>query len=77
MIEDRGNLGLGDLQRVSDKIVDQSNATPGLQGVFNSLHANTPWLHLEIDRTKCMALGVSTSNVFNTLQSTRELGEEA
>ena len=69
MIEDRGDLGLGDLQRVSDQIVDQSNATPGLQGVFNSLHANTPWLHLEIDRTKCLALGVSTSDVFNTLQS--------
>ena len=68
MIEDRGNLGLGDLQHVSDKIVDESNATPGLQGVFNSLRANTPWLHLEIDRTKCMALGVSTNDVFNTLQ---------
>ena len=68
MIEDRGNLGLDDLQHVSDKIVDKANATPGLQGVFNSLRANTPWLHLEIDRTKCMALGVSTNDVFNTLQ---------
>jgi multidrug efflux pump subunit AcrB len=68
MIEDRGNLGLDDLQRVSDKIVDRANATPGLQGVFNSLRANTPWLHLDIDRTKCMSLGVSISDVFNTLQ---------
>jgi hydrophobe/amphiphile efflux-1 (HAE1) family protein len=68
MIEDRGNLGLDDLQRVSDKIVDRANAAPGLQGVFNSLRANTPWLHLDIDRTKCMSLGVSTSDVFNTLQ---------
>ena len=68
MIEDRGNLGLGDLQRVSDQIVDKANATPGLQGVFNSLRANTPWLHLEIDRTKCLALGISINDVFNTLQ---------
>jgi hydrophobe/amphiphile efflux-1 (HAE1) family protein len=68
MIEDRGNLGLADLQTTSDKIVDRANAVPGLQGVFNSLRANTPWLHLDIDRTKCMSLGVPISAVFNTLQ---------
>jgi multidrug efflux pump subunit AcrB len=68
MIEDRGNLGLYNLQRVSDKIVDKANAAQGLQGVFNSLRANTPWLHLDIDRTKCMAVGISTNDVFNTLQ---------
>ncbi len=68
MIEDRGNLGLDELQRTSDKIVDKANGTPGLESVFNSLRANTPWLHLDIDRTKCMALGVSTNDVFNTLQ---------
>ena len=42
--------------------------TPGLQGLFNSSRANTPWLYLDIDRTKCMALGVPVSDVFNTLQ---------
>src|SRR4029077_9577088 len=56
------------LQRVSDKIVDQANATPGLEGVFNSSRANTPWLYLDIDRTKCLALGVQLNDVFNTLQ---------
>jgi hydrophobe/amphiphile efflux-1 (HAE1) family protein len=68
IIEDRGNLGLGDLQRVSDQIVARGNATPGLQGLFNSSRANTPWLQLDIDRTKCMALGVLVSDVFSTLQ---------
>ena len=68
MIEDRGNLGLDDLQRTSDTIVDRANSTPGLQGVFNSLRANTPWLHLDIDRAKCMSLGVAINDVFNTLQ---------
>ena len=41
---------------------------PGLQGLFNSSRANTPWLYLDIDRTKCMAMGVQVSDVFNTLQ---------
>ena len=68
IIEDRGNLGLGELQRVSDQIVARGNQTPGLQGLFNSSRANTPWLYLDIDRTKCMALGVPVSDVFNTLQ---------
>ena len=39
-----------------------------MQGLFNSSRANTPWLYLDIDRTKCMALGVPLSDVFNTLQ---------
>ncbi len=68
IIEDRGNFGLADLQRVSDAIVARGNRTPGLQGLFNSSRANTPWLYLDIDRTKCMALGVPVSEVFNTLQ---------
>jgi multidrug efflux pump len=68
IIEDRGNLGLEYLQRVSDAIVQRGNETPGLQGLFNSSRANTPWLYLEIDRTKCVALGVPVSELFNTLQ---------
>ena len=68
IVEDRGNLGLGELQRSSDRIVDRGNRTPGLEGLFTSIRANTPWLYLDIDRTKCMALGVPVSEVFNTLQ---------
>jgi hydrophobe/amphiphile efflux-1 (HAE1) family protein len=68
IIEDRGNLGLGDLQRVSDQIVTRGNQTPGLTGLFNSSRASTPWLYLDIDRTKCMVLGIPVSNVFNVLQ---------
>jgi multidrug efflux pump len=68
IIEDRGNLGFADLQRVSDRIVERGNQTPGLQGLFNSSRANTPWLYLDIDRTKCVALGVPISELFNTLQ---------
>ena len=36
--------------------------------MFNISRANTPWLYLDIDRTKCVALGVPLSDVFNTLQ---------
>jgi multidrug efflux pump len=72
IIEDPGNLGLDQLQRVSDTIVadgnETANKTPGLQGLFNSSRANTPWLYLDIDRTKCASLGVDFTEVSNTLQ---------
>jgi hydrophobe/amphiphile efflux-1 (HAE1) family protein len=68
IIEDRGNLGLGDLQRVSEGVMRAGNKTPGLEGLFNSSRFNTPWVYLQIDRTKCVALGVTMEDVFNTLQ---------
>jgi hydrophobe/amphiphile efflux-1 (HAE1) family protein len=68
IIEDRGNLGLGDLQRVSEGVTSTGNKTPGLEGLFNSSRFDTPWVYLEIDRTKCVALGVTLDEVFNTLQ---------
>ena len=68
IVEDRANLGLERLQSVADEIVFDGNRTPGLEGLFNSSRANTPWLYLNIDRTKCMTVGVSVSDVFDTLQ---------
>jgi multidrug efflux pump len=68
IIEDRGNLGLDELQKVSDRIVEKANDTRGLEGVFNSSRADTPWLDLKIDRTKCMAVGLSLNDVFTALQ---------
>jgi multidrug efflux pump subunit AcrB len=68
IIEDRGNFGLAELQRVSDQIAASGNKTDGLESLFNSSRANTPWLYLEFDRTKCMSMGVQVSDVFNTLQ---------
>jgi hydrophobe/amphiphile efflux-1 (HAE1) family protein len=68
IVEDRGNQGLDELQRVTDKVVEEANNTPGLQGVFGSVRSNTPWLYLDIDREKCLAIGVSPADVFQTLQ---------
>jgi hydrophobe/amphiphile efflux-1 (HAE1) family protein len=68
IVEDRGNLGLDELQRVSEQIVARGNLTVGLADLSNSARTNTPWLYLDIDRTKCMALGVADSDVFTTLQ---------
>jgi multidrug efflux pump len=68
MIEDRGNTGLDSLQSVVDRIVVKAAETPGLESPFTSFRAQTPWLYLDIDRTEAKVLGVSMSEVFNTLQ---------
>jgi hydrophobe/amphiphile efflux-1 (HAE1) family protein len=68
IVEDRGNLGRGPIQRVGNKVVADGNDTPGLTGLFNSSGADTPWLRLEIDRGKCETLGLSMDQVFNELE---------
>jgi multidrug efflux pump subunit AcrB len=68
IIEDRANRGLSELQKVSERIVARGQRTPALKDLFNSSGANTPWLYLDIDRTKCMVHGVLVSDVFSTLQ---------
>ncbi len=69
MIEDRGPLGLAELQRVSDKVVVAGNDNKkSLQGVFTNLRASTPWLYLDINRDKCISMGISLGDVFQALQ---------
>jgi hydrophobe/amphiphile efflux-1 (HAE1) family protein len=68
VVEDRGNLGLGELQRASDQVVAEGNKAEGLVGLFNTARFDTPWVYLDIDRTKCLSLGISVDDVFNALQ---------
>ena len=68
VIEDRGDTGLDALQLNAERVVAEGTHTDGLQGLFTSFRANTPWLFLNIDRDKVNAMGVSMDEVFNTLQ---------
>ena len=68
ILEDRGNLGLDQLQRVGDEITQAGNDKPGLKDLGNSSRASTPWVFLDLDRTKSKALGVDVGDVLNTLQ---------
>ncbi len=68
VIEDRGDNGLQAIQQVAERTVAEGNHTDGLQGLFTSFRANTPWLFLDIDRDKVNAMGVSMDEVFSTLQ---------
>jgi multidrug efflux pump len=68
MLQDRGNIGSQGLQEQADKLVREGNQTPGLVGLFTAFRANTPQLYVDVDRTKCKAIGVPLDDVFETLQ---------
>ncbi len=68
MIQDRGAQGLSELQARADQMAIQGNRQPGIVGMFNSFRSDTPQLYIDIDRTKCKALGVKLSDAFQTLQ---------
>jgi len=69
MIEDRGSLGLEELQKAVLEIMRVGNSQPGLQRLGTTFSALSPQLYLDIDRTKAESLGVPIDAVFSTLQA--------
>ena len=68
MVEDRGSLGLAELQRNTDELIQKGNFHPNLQRLATTFSAHSPQLYLNIDRTKAESLQVLPSSVFDTLQ---------
>jgi HAE1 family hydrophobic/amphiphilic exporter-1 len=68
-LQDRGAVGLGELQKVADEIIQDGNAQAGLMALNTTLRSNVPQLFVDVDRTKVKTLGVPLSSVFNTLQA--------
>jgi len=56
------------LAAVSEQMVEQARAIPGLQGVDTDLDLNKPQLSVTIDRAKAASLGVSVADVATALQ---------
>ncbi|WP_439628230.1 efflux RND transporter permease subunit [Gemmata sp.] len=68
MIRDLGAQGLAPLQAAADTVVADGNQAPGLVGLFTPFRSNTPQMYVDVDRTKCMSMGVPMNDVFLTLQ---------
>jgi HAE1 family hydrophobic/amphiphilic exporter-1 len=59
-----------ELAQVVRSLQVAANAQPELSGVFSTYAAETPQVHLDIDRDKAQVLGVKVNDIFNALQST-------
>jgi multidrug efflux pump subunit AcrB len=68
ILEDRGDNGLSALQHSGEKIVERGRQIDRLKDLFCSFRADTPWFSLDIDRDQAKSMGVSMTEIFNTLQ---------
>jgi multidrug efflux pump len=69
-VEDRGGLGYGELYNQTMAFIGAVNSTEGFDpmATFTSYQSNVPQLDASVDRTKVKELGLSLTDVFNTLQ---------
>src|SRR3989454_7321922 len=68
-LQDRG---VNDVQRFAALVNDftrEANGRPELRGVYSTLRVNTPQLYVQVDREKTKALGISLTDLFQTLQA--------
>src|SRR3984957_7434458 len=68
-VEDRGHLGLSELQAVTNQLMGAAYVQPTLTQVLSSLRTGVPQLYVDIDRTKVQRLGISLPTVFDALQT--------
>jgi HAE1 family hydrophobic/amphiphilic exporter-1 len=68
-LQDRGGVGLMELETFANDLAFQANASPVLTRVNQTFRANVPQLWAEVDREKAKALGVPLQSVFGTLQA--------
>ncbi len=69
MVEAIGDVSFEALQARADELAAKGNQQPNLVGLFNGFRAKTPQLYVDIDREKVKSMGVSLSDVFDTLQA--------
>ncbi|QDU56923.1 efflux RND transporter permease subunit [Aeoliella mucimassa] len=68
-VEDRGDVGIDELQSAAEAIVQNANSQSALTAVRSSFRAGVPQLRVDIDRVKVETLDIPLSDVFMTLQA--------
>eukprot|EP00456_Euglypha_rotunda_P018050 TRINITY_DN1632_c0_g1_i9.p1 TRINITY_DN1632_c0_g1~~TRINITY_DN1632_c0_g1_i9.p1 ORF type:complete len:459 (+),score=144.29 TRINITY_DN1632_c0_g1_i9:30-1406(+) len=68
-IEDRGGVGLGELQKVVNDMVATANGQTSLRGVQSTFRSGVPQIYVDIDRVKAKSLGVPLDAIFGTMQA--------
>lgn len=66
-LQDRGGLGYDRLVEARDELLARANTDPNLEGVYFSGQADTPRLHVSIDREKAFSMGVPITEISNSL----------
>ncbi|KVG52164.1 transporter [Burkholderia ubonensis] len=67
-LEDRGALGYEQLNAATEAFLARAAQAPELGPTFSSYQINVPQLNVDLDRVKAKQLGVSVTDVFDTMQ---------
>ena len=68
-IQDRGGVGLGNLETFAKDLVATGNQSPILERMNQNFEANVPQIFVDVNREKAKSLGIPLQSVFNTLQA--------
>ena len=68
MLQDRAGLGPQALSNAAQALTGAANRDPDFAGVFTLFSTRTPSVYADIDREKAEKVGVTPTDVFNTLQ---------
>jgi hydrophobe/amphiphile efflux-1 (HAE1) family protein len=68
MLEDRAGLGSQALVNAAQSLVGSANKDAAFAGVFTLLNTGSPSVYADIDRMKAEKVGLTPTDIFNTLQ---------
>jgi multidrug efflux pump len=68
MVEDRGDLGLEELQKQTDILVEAARKSPMISQVFTSFTVKYPQVFVNINRDQVHTMGLNLADVENALQ---------
>ncbi len=68
-LEDRGGIGLQELNTMLQEILQDGNAQSGLAGLNSTFSISVPQLFASVDRTRAKTLDIPLDQVFGTLQA--------
>ncbi|HEX9487284.1 MAG TPA: efflux RND transporter permease subunit, partial [Gemmatimonadales bacterium] len=68
-LQDRGVNDVTRFAGLAGEFAADANGLPQLRGVYPTIRVNTPQLFVQVDREKVKALGISLSELFQTLQA--------
>jgi hydrophobic/amphiphilic exporter-1 (mainly G- bacteria), HAE1 family len=67
-LEDRGNVGLDKMMTLAYEMMGAAAKDSRLTGVFTQFRNNSPQVQVDVDRNKAKAIGISLSDIFQTME---------
>ncbi len=69
-LQNKGEGGVKRLAELLPQLIAEANKQPELAGVKTLWQANSPQLYVDVDNEKARAMGVTLSDIYNTLAAT-------